>query len=300
MDSGPILLTGATGFVGRHVLARAAERQIDLAASTGDLLEPETARREIKRVRPSAVIHVAARPRPRTAARSWDNLIDEMRMTGAVLAAVSEVAPGATVLIPGSAGQYGLAGTAPLTEDDTLAPVSAYGTMKCALELAATSSAFADAARVIWARSFNIVGPGQGRDAPVPAWASQIAELERGGGGVLRTGSLDVVRDFLDVRDVADAFLDLVACGFAGVVNVGSGVGVTLRDVVDDLIGQAKAPIRVEPDAALTRRVDPPHVVADIMRLRAVCGFSPQIALHDSLAAVLAEWRAQPMHSGVR
>ena len=296
MRSGPILLTGARGFVGRHVHTRALDRELDLVAATCDLLDPAATLGEVERVRPSAVIHVAARPR--AGARPWQLLVEELQMAGNLLRAVSEAASGATVLIPGSAGQYGLAAERPLTESDPLSPVNAYATMKCALETVATSRSFAGAAEVIWARPFNIVGPGQGLDAPVPAWASQIAELERAGGGPLRTGNLDVVRDFLDVRDVADAFLDLATSDFHGVVNVGSGIGVSLREVVDQLVAQAAAPIAVEPDPALARRVDPGHVVADVTRLRALTGFAPRFALHDSLGAVLREWRAQPVHTG--
>jgi GDP-4-dehydro-6-deoxy-D-mannose reductase len=107
----------------------------------------------------------------------------------------------------------------------------------------------------------------------------------------LRTGNVDVVRDFLDVRDVADAFLDLVAGGFAGVVNVGSGVPVTLRAVIDELIAQAGTAAELRPDAALMRRQDPPHVVAEVALLRRATGFTPRFALGDSLADVLAEWR---------
>jgi GDP-4-dehydro-6-deoxy-D-mannose reductase len=297
MGSGPILLTGATGFVGRHVRARAADRRLDLVASSGDLRDPANARREIERSRPSTVIHLAAPSRG--SERPWDALFDELRMAESVLSAASDVAPGATILIPGSAAQYGFTPERPVRESETLAPVGGYGTIKCALELVATSATFAGEAKVVWARSFNIVGPGQGVDAPVAAWASQIAELERAGGGVLRTGTLDVIRDFLDVRDVADAFLDLACSDFVGVVNVGSGVGVNLHDVVRSLVTLASVPIVVEPDPALSRRLDPKHVVADVTKLHEVTGFSRRVGLQESLIAVLAERRAQPAPSGV-
>ena len=173
------------------------------------------------------------------------------------------------MLIPGSAAEYGLALERPLAETDAMRPVNAYATMKCAVELVATSPTFAGKANVVWPRVFNIVGPGQDLDAPVPCWASKIIQLEFAGGGVLRTGNLDVVRDFLDVRDVADIFLDLVRCDVAGVVNVaGSGVGV-VADVVENLVEQTTVPVIVKPDDALSRVMDPLVVVADVTRLNA-------------------------------
>jgi GDP-4-dehydro-6-deoxy-D-mannose reductase len=220
----------------------------------------------------------------------WETLADEIRMAGNVLNATQGT--GAAVLIPGSAGQYGLSGDQALAEDAPAAPVSAYGALKCVLEDACLSAPLRGDARVIWARSFNIVGPGQGLDAPVPAWARQIADLERAGGGVLRTGSLTPVRDFLDVRDVAEAFLDLIGRDIDGVVNVASGEGVALQTVVDELVGGASVPIEAQADPALARRVDPPRVVADVTRLHRLTDWRPRFSLEQSLGDVLAEWRA--------
>ena len=112
----------------------------------------------------------------------------------------------------------------PLRESDPLAPLSRLrrGEMRARARLHA-SAALNGGVRVIWARAFNHVGPGQGPDAPVAQWARQVAEAELAGGGTLRTGALDVVRDFLDVRDVADAYLALVRSPAEGAVNVCSG-----------------------------------------------------------------------------
>jgi nucleoside-diphosphate-sugar epimerase len=281
MSSGPILVTGAEGFVGRHVLGRAAARGVEAVASEGDLRDTDAVRALVGRVQPSAVIHLAAGPR--SSRRPLDTLADEIRMAGNLLVAAGE----ATVLIAGSAAQYGMRRAEPLREDVPTEPLSAYGAVKCAVERAVTAPPLQADASVVFARCFNIVGPGQGLDAPIPSWAAQLAD----GATTLRTGNLDVVRDFLDVRDVADAFLDLVTSGFAGIVNVGSGIPVTLRAVVDELIAQSGTNAKVERDPALVRAQDPPFIVADVARLRSATGFIPGHALNDSLADVLAEWR---------
>jgi nucleoside-diphosphate-sugar epimerase len=272
----PILVTGASGFVGRHVLARAAARGVEALASEGDLRDPGVVQALLRRLRPGAVIHLAGGP-------AADG---EVLMVRNVLAE----ADGAPVLLAGSAAQYGMGAPHPLAEDAPTAPLTPYGAVKCAVEQAALAAG----AHAIVARTFNVVGPGQRRDAPIPAWAGQLAA----GATTLRTGNLEVVRDFLDVRDVADALLDLVASDFSGVVNVGSGVPVKLRAVVDELIARSGAEVAVEQDPALFRAQDPPYVVADIARLRRVTGFAPRYALGDSLADVLNEWRVGAAAAG--
>jgi nucleoside-diphosphate-sugar epimerase len=278
----PTLITGATGFLGRHVISRAAERGIEVVASEGDLRDPDAVRTLMRRVRPEAVVHLAA------GRRNTLVIEDEVRMACNVVAE----AHGTTVLVAGSAAQYGMASDRPVTEDAATAPLTVYGEAKCAIERAVTAL---PGARVICARSFNILGPGQGLDAPIPSWAAQLAE----GAATLRTGNVDVVRDFLDARDIADAFLDLVAAGITGAVNVGSGVPVKLRAVLDALIDQLGDAVAVEPDPALFRPQDPPYVVADVARLRSATGFAPRFSLRDSLADVLAEWRERSA-SGAR
>ncbi len=256
MSAGPILLTGATGFVGGHVMSRGRELGLPIVASSGDLRDPQVAHDVVADANPSAVIHLAACPRAAGLA-VWDLLADEVRMAGNLLRALDDVAPGARVLIPGSAGQYGIASGEPLSETAPTVPLSAYGAVKCALETACLTPALRGRSTVIWARSFNLLGPGQGLDAPVPSWARQIAEGESEGGVQLRTGDLSVVRDFLDVRDVADAYLALLQSDVEGVVNVGSGLPVTLQDIVDLLAANATAPVDVESDASLRRPLDP-------------------------------------------
>lgn len=285
-----VLVTGATGFVGAHVLAHAAERRLEAVAAHGDLREPETVKALVAETSPFAVLHLAS-AKARAADDVWQWLADDLLMAGNVLAAVAALAPDAPVLIPGSAAQYGKAGPQPLHETAPSQPFSAYGASKSVLEAACTSAALRGGVRVIWTRAFNHVGPGQGLDAPVPSWAKQVAEVEATGSGVLKTGRLDVVRDFLDVRDVADAYLELVASPAEGVVNVCSGNGVRLQEVAVKLVALSDASISIERDPALERPIDPPHVVGDPSLLRELTGWMPSFDLERSLRDVLDEWR---------
>jgi GDP-4-dehydro-6-deoxy-D-mannose reductase len=160
------------------------------------------------------------------------------------------------------------------------------------LERACISSPLVGRVRTIFTRSFNHVGPGQGADAPIAAWARQLAEAEAAGGGVVKTGRLDVRRDFLDVRDVADAYLDLVLSEGDGVVNVCSGTAVLLEDVAELLLRLVAVSVSLERDPALHRAIDPPVIEGDPTRLERLTGFRPRIPLEQSLADVLEEHRA--------
>lgn len=287
-----VLVTGAGGFVGKHVLERARARGVEAHAVRGDLRDSRVARLAVEEARPAAVIHLAAvrvagRPDP------WSILGDNLLLCANVLDAVRELAPEAPVLIAGSAAQYGMAAPHHLSEAATTRPFTAYGAIKQVLETACTAGPLRGPARVIWTRSFNHVGPGQGLDAPVSSWARQVAEAEVGGGGNLRTGRLDVERDFLDVRDIADAYLDLAASSADGVVNVCSGTAVRLQSIVEMLLRACEVPIAVERDPALDRPADPPHVVGDAALLRSLTGWRPRIDLEQSVADVLDEWRAR-------
>ena len=294
MFSGPVLVTGAGGFVGTHLLARAEESRIAASAATIDLRSLEAVRRAIAESQAGAVVHLAS-ARKDGPGGLCAALADDALMATNLLAAVAELSPDAPVLVAGSAAQYGLGAPHRLPESAPLAPVGAYGAAKTALELACAGR---EAPRVAWARTFNLLGPGQRPDAPVAAWARQLVEVERGRGDTIRTGRLDAVRDFLDVRDAADAYLALLASAAAGPVNVCSGDGLSLDEILDTMIALSPARPRVERDVALERSVDPPHVVGDPGRLHTLTGWEPRRTLEESLIDVLEESRARaPAHA---
>jgi GDP-4-dehydro-6-deoxy-D-mannose reductase len=286
-----LLVTGSRGFVGRHLLARAADRGIVAVGPSGDLRDPAVADAAVRDAAPRAVVHLAGTAHAARRADPWAALADDLLLAGNLLAAVARHAPDAPVLVAGSAAQYGRGRYRLLREDDATVPISAYGSAKDLVERAVLGPGTALGVRTIAVRAFNHCGPGQALDAPAAQWAQQLAHARRAGGGTLRTGDLTVRRDFLDVRDVADAYLALAfdAPDAAGVVNVCSGTPTALERVVALLVEAAGVPVTVERDPALTRTDDPPLVVGDPRRLHALTGWRPRIPLSQSLAEQLAE-----------
>jgi nucleoside-diphosphate-sugar epimerase len=214
-------------------------------------------------------------------------------MAGNVIEAMRELTPDAVLLVAGSAAQYGMALPSPVDETFPTVAVAPQGAAKCVLEKACTEASLLGGLRLIWTRSFNHLGPGQGLDAPVANWVRQVALAERTGEGVLATGALDRTRDFLDARDVADAYLALVESGAEGVVNVCSGVALSLEGLVGELLRVSGASVRVERDLSLERATDPPYVVGDPGRLHSLVEWRPAIALETSLQDMLEEWRGR-------
>jgi UDP-glucose 4-epimerase len=207
-------------------------------------------------------------------------------------AAVCEAAErhGARVVATGSAAQYGAGAPQPLSESAPLVPVTAYGVGKCVLEQATTT--LGGGARVIWARSFNLVGPGQQESAPIGRWTRKAVELESHGGGTISTGNLSSVRDFLDVRDAACFLLDLGETTYEGAVNVCSGEATALATAFDAVRDAATVPIGHEVDERLVRERDPAVVVGDPTLLHSLVGHRPRYSLQESVRAAMESLRA--------
>jgi GDP-4-dehydro-6-deoxy-D-mannose reductase len=288
MPACDVLVTGARGFVGRHVLARARAAGLSAAAVEGDLRLPQVAESAVRDLRPAGVVHLAATAR---SAEPWQALADDLAMTGAIIRAVARHAPRAPIVVTGSAAQYGMGADRPLVEEDETMPVSPYGAAKSTIERAVMTGPLALGVRIVFTRSFNHIGPGQRSDAPAGQWAGQAIAAESAGGGVIRTGDLHAIRDFLDVRDVADAYLSLLRSRAQGIVNVCSGRPVAVGSVAALVARHAAVPVTIEHDPSLDRRLDPRHVVGDPGRLRALTGWTPTIPLEDSVRDLLAACR---------
>jgi GDP-4-dehydro-6-deoxy-D-mannose reductase len=209
-----------------------------------------------------------------------------------LLAALRRCAPGGVrVLLVSSAEVYGAVPEAeqPISESRALCPASPYAASKAAAEMAALQAGAEGRIAVVIARSFNHTGPGQDLRFALPGFARQLAEIRAGrGDAVLRVGNLDVWRDFLDVRDVVNAYLRLAERGVnQRAYNVCSGEAVRLGTLVERLVEYSGTGARVEVDAERFRPVDIPLLRGDSTRLRAL-GWKPRIPLDETLHDLLA------------
>ncbi len=294
------VVTGAGGFVGRWLTAHLAASGDDVVAlghADLDVTDPGAVEARMAELRPDAVYHLAAVAAASDARRDPVRAF-EVNVLGTIglLEALRRVAPGCTVLVPGSAQAYGDVEPAelPLHEDRPLRPRDAYAATKAAQEHAALAFGDSSGLRVVVARAFNHTGPGQPPAFVVPSLAAQILA-----GGPARVGNLDVARDFTDVRDVVRAYRLLVLRGTPGAVyNVCSGQAVSLRMILSmlgEITGTAADPIV---DPARVRTGEPLELRGSHERLTAATGWQPSIELRETLADIVEALRKESAGPG--
>jgi nucleoside-diphosphate-sugar epimerase len=297
-----ILLTGASGFVGRHLRATllAAWPAAVLLVDPVDLRDADAVAAAVVAGQPEVCVHLAAITTQAAALqdeqRCWDvNLHGTLRLAQAIL----RHAPGCQMLFVSSADAYGGAGPsgAPIDEAAPLAPKNLYAATKAAADLA-LGSMTGQGLRVVRLRPFNHTGPGQSADLVVPAFARQVARIAAGlQAPLLEVGNLDPWRDFLDVRDVCAAYLacidrrDTLVPG--SIINIGSGEARRIGDVLTELMTLAGVTAEVRSAPARTRANEVDRTVANPARARAWLGWSPTIPWSHTLADVLDDWRAR-------
>ena len=308
---GPVLVTGAAGFAGSHLLEHLAgshdlvawSRHAPPAALAGlarwqqvDLLDSHQVTAAIHEVRPAAVFHCAGLAQ---VAESWTDTAMPLSVnvlgTHRLFEALRLAGGACRVLVTGSAHVYAAAGV-PITEEHPLGPGSPYALSKLAQEQLALRAALEDGVDVIVTRSFNHTGPRQQPSFVAPSIARQIARIEQGAQEpAIRVGNLDAQRDLLDVRDVVRAYASLMTAGTPGTVyNVASGIARPVRAVLAALIARARVPIRVETDTERLRANDIQILVGDATRLRRATGWQPEIPFEQTLDDLLDYWRGQP------
>ena len=295
-----VVITGATGFIGRHCLTSLVAKGYDVHAicksshadsSAGvewhatNLLDPSSVESLFATVRPSHLLHFAWCTTPGEYWTSRENL----HWVQASLNIVQSFAAfgGQRVVMAGTSAEY-LWNSEHYSEQGTpLEPATLYGTSKHALHLMV--DAFCKQASVsnAWGRIFFLYGP---YEHPQRLVASVIYSLLRG--EPARCSEGNQVRDFLYVEDVADAFTSVLDAEATGAINIGSGKATMVREIVDS-IGRILNRRPLIQFGALPRPDnDPPSVVADVRKLERI-GWSPRWTLEAGLTRTIDWWKRE-------
>jgi GDP-4-dehydro-6-deoxy-D-mannose reductase len=308
---GPILVTGAAGFVGGHLLEALRPlglpiegwRRPDVPVPFGtdlsgvewhdvELLDRAAVEAAMERLRPLSIFHLAGAAH---VGQSWQAAASTLQVnvmgTHHVLEADRRLGLGARVLIPGSATVYREAEVL-LSESSPLAPQSPYAVSKLAQESLGVRAA-REGQHVVITRSFNHIGARQSPSFAAASFARQVALAETGRGRpVLRVGNLAPRRDLTDVRDTVRAYVALLERGVRGAVyNVCTGQALPIRELVEGLVRRARVRVEIDVDPALHRPHDAPLVLGDASRLRRDTGWEPKVPLERTLDDLLAYWR---------
>ena len=307
-----VLVTGARGFVGRHVVRALADRGARVTGTSrhgpdsghgtavptvrGDLADPDFVRALVDDVRPDIVIHLAAATRPDGTDDGFGGFGDTLRSTSHLVSALSARSPGSRLIVLSSSAVYGRPVSLPVDERAAVRPVNPYGVSKAAQELVALRARWAGELEVGVLRAFNLVGPGLPRHLLLGDVARQLAQVTAGHGAVVEVGNLEPRRDYVDVRDAVDALIAVAGSAEPPTLaNIASGRSWSVSEVVHRLVDLSGRRVEVRQAPGRQRAVDIPEQTGDAGLLRAATGWAPRFDLDRSLRDML-EASSEPQH----
>lgn len=305
------LIIGATSFSGKHMcefLRARGEEFVGTALSVPqksfdpydlvemDLRDLSAIVRVLKEVRPQYIFNFAAQSSVELA---WKNpaMTVEVNVNGALnlFQAIRQAQIDPTVILIGAGEEYGRVdfNQLPTPEAQRLAPGNIYAATKACQTMMAQIYYKAYGLRLIVARTFNIIGPGQSDHFAVSNFCHQAVLIERGTAKpVLQVGNLNIERDFTDIRDVVRAYWMLAEKGMPGeVYNVGRGQAPSLREIVEQIQKQVTVPFSLAVDKGRMRPLDTPAIQSSIEKIRDHVGWTPDIPLEDTVRDMLNYWR---------
>jgi nucleoside-diphosphate-sugar epimerase len=294
-----VLVTGATGFIGRHCLAPLARLGYEVYAVShsrpaldtalvswrgADLLDTNACARLLSDIRPTHLMHLAWYADPRDYRSSPENLA--WAQGGIELLRRFAESGGRRAVFSGTCFEYdpryGYC-TEGLTPE---APSTLYAVCKDGLRQIAAKYAADVGVSTAWARVFYLYGPFEPSARLVP---SVILSLLRGERAACTHGRQ--LRDFLHVEDVGSALAAILDSRLEGSANIGSDQPVAIRAIVETIARQLDAADRVDFGARQPAPTDAPIMIADVGRLRDEVGWRPQWRLEDGVAATIRWWK---------
>ena len=309
-----ILITGASGFIGRYLSAYAQSQGHEVTGTY--LAESELSARDLPKAgvrwipldmqnptrigevlaecRPDAVFHLAAQA---YAKKAWNDPLDTFRTnvlgTISLYEALRRNPPREGTLLTASASAYGIPKELPIRESAPLNPTNPYGVSKACQELLSQQYSLNFDLRIVRARLFGTTGPGKTGDA-LNDFARQVAAIERTHQpGILRVGNLSTKRDVQDIRDAVRALWLVFERGVpAEPVNVGSGNNYSIGWIAETLARLSHVAVEIRQDPTLMRPTDEPANQADVSRLRAL-GYSSSFPFERTIADSLEFWRQE-------
>ena len=314
-----VLITGATGFVGSHLIEFLLKKSETLIYATRrrrsdvenvrhlldlpqvkwlsmDITDSHSVLRLVEECKPDLCFHLCAQS---FVPASW-NAPQETMITNAIgtinlFEAIRTICPNTKIQIAGSSEEYGLVkeDETPVSEENPLRPLSPYGVSKVAEDLLGYQYFKSYGLKTVRTRGFNHTGPRRGEMFVCSNFAKQIVEIEKGKKETsIRVGNLDAKRDFTDVRDMVEAYWLSLDKGEPGeVYNISSGKCFSMQEVLDTLVKISGVKVKVEADPERMRPSDVPILLGNSRKFQEKTGWQPKIPFNKTLEDILDYWR---------
>lgn len=313
-----ILVTGASGFAGSHLIDYLISNNTENICGTYysdkgienlenvkdkielikvDLTDEQQTQDLVKKVKPDIIYHLAAFA---SAAGSFtspnktvlNNISSELNLLEAVK---KNDLLNSRILIISSAEVYGGVDEKdlPIDEHTKFNPTNPYAVSKLTQDFLGRQYFQADNLNIVIARPFNHIGSRQSPDFVVSSFAKKIVEIEKGKREqIFPVGNLEAKRDFTDVRDMVRAYFLLVEKGEKGeAYNIGSGVSYKISEILEKLLSLSTIKVEIRKDKSLFRPIDNPDLVCDYTKLKNLTNWEPEIKIEDTLKDTLDYWR---------
>lgn len=311
-----VLITGATGFVGSHMIdfllkkcnidiyatkrrrsdmANVSHVKNDVTWIDMDLTDGHSLYQTIKTSMPDYIFHLGAQSFvPMSWSAPQETFISNAIGTVNILEAVRNLELNSRIHIAGSSEEYGFVtpDETPITEDNQLRPLSPYGVSKVATDLFARQYHRSYGLDVVVTRAFNHTGPRRGEMFVTSNFAKQIVEIEKGRKPVIYVGNLNAQRDFSDVRDVVRAYWLALEKGKTGeVYNICSEKAITIKKLLDNLLSLSKVEIEIKEDPTRMRPSDVEVLLGSCSKFKEETGWAPEISFEKTLEDLMNYWR---------
>jgi nucleoside-diphosphate-sugar epimerase len=300
-----VLITGSSGFTGTALRRRLSlepgfrvnlvsrrEPPKDVGASKryfpNDFREAATASAILKEVRPDWIFHLAGALKGSATELFQANVQNTIHL----LDAAATFAPNARILLVGSAAEYGIPeNDLPISEEHTCRPMGPYGVSKHAMTLAGLDFSRRTNLQVNVARAFNLIGPGVPESLLLGAVIQRARQALATEQNFITVGDVSPQRDFIDVRDAAEAYVVIMKSrARSEVFNVCSGTPTIIRDLVKTALSFTLRPLRYEIDQNLGSG-GAKSVIGDRSKLGGL-GFQPRFSLDRSIEDACAPLRS--------
>jgi GDP-4-dehydro-6-deoxy-D-mannose reductase len=311
------LITGFSGFVSKHfidylndhhegaivigldindpVFSFKQYENINCSFKKINLIETEAVKNILLEFQPNYILHLASFS---SVAYSWEqpvnafvnnlniflNLVDQIRL----------LSIDCRILSVGSSEEYGkiLQSNLPLVEDMPVNPISPYAVARHSQEQLSKVYCEGYGLNIVMTRSFNHIGPGQLEKFAIPSFIKKILEAKKKNEKSITVGNVNIVRDFVDVRDVVKAYYLLLLNGKKGeIYNICSNQGVTLKSIIENIMDLVAYHIKIEIDPALVRPNDNEIIIGSYDKIKNQLDWEPTIQISKTLNDIIEDWK---------